>query len=316
LKGFLPQLCNSITTTSVCDSMAASLSGQVQTLLGQGVIAFSFAVFWTVFIEAVRGPIGDMVRKAEWWPRALPNQINIMVNFGYPKGETTEDHAVYGFVWIITMCITHIFSASLMLPVMVYGWDEAGDAGQVLFFLGTLSEVGFDVYDWSKTFILTFAHSSFPDLGPPGPVKTFILICILHHSTVLGLTFPMNLKYPSTTAYHWVAFSLLVSAGVCYIAGQYKFTLDAKTASGLATIKRIMIVQFVFNWLSRVGVWFPAVFMTLNTLYGKGDMLYFAAGTVGGVGMSLYNLLVVADATMALLKWLPRTADSGATKEN
>jgi len=296
--------------------MTALLVEPIQTLLGQGVIAFAFALFWTVFIEAVRGPIGDRVRKAEWWPRALPNQINIMVNFGYPKDETTEDHAVYGFVWIITMCITHIVSASLMVPVIIYGWSAAGAVGQLLFFLGTLSEVGFDVYDWSKTFLLTFAHSSFPNLGPPGPVKAFILICILHHSTVLGLTFPMNLKYPSMTAYHWVAFSLLVSAGICYIAGQYKFTLDAKTRSGLATIKKIMILQFVFNWLSRVGIWFPAVFMVLQNLYGKGDMLYFAAGLVGGLGMSLYNLLVVADATMALLKWLPRTADGSAAKES
>jgi len=296
--------------------MTALLVEPIQTLLGQGVIAFAFALFWTVFIEAVRGPIGDRVRKAEWWPRALPNQINIMVNFGYPKDETTEDHAVYGFVWIITMCITHIVSASLMVPVIIYGWSAAGAVGQLLFFLGTLSEVGFDVYDWSKTFLLTFAHSSFPNLGPPGPVKAFILICILHHSTVLGLTFPMNLKYPSMTAYHWVAFSLLVSAGICYIAGQYKFTLDAKTRSGLATIKKIMILQFVFNWLSRVGIWFPAVFVVLQNLYGKGDMLYFAAGLVGGLGMSLYNLLVVADATMALLKWLPRTADGSAAKES
>jgi len=246
----------------------------------------------------------------------LPNQINIMVNFGYPKDKTTEDHAVYGFVWIITMCITHIVSASLMVPVMVYGWSQAGDAGQILFFLGTLSEVGFDVYDWSKTFLLTFAHGSFPSLGPPGPVKAFFLICILHHSTVLGLTFPMNLKYPSMAAYHYVAFSLLVSAGVCYIAGQYKFTLDAKTRSGLASIKRIMTLQFVFNWLSRVGIWFPAVFIALQNIYGQGDMLYFTAGLVGGLGMSLYNLLVVADATMALLKWLPRTADNSATKEH
>jgi len=296
--------------------MTALLVEPIQTLLGQGVIAFAFALFWTVFIEAVRGPIGDRVRKAEWWPRALPNQINIMVNFGYPKDETTEDHAVYGFVWIITMYITHIVSASLMVPVIIYGWSAAGAVGQLLFFLGTLSEVGFDVYDWSKTFLLTFAHSSFPNLGPPGPVKAFILICILHHSTVLGLTFPMNLKYPSMTAYHWVAFSLLVSAGICYIAGQYKFTLDAKTRSGLATIKKIMILQFVFNWLSRVGIWFPAVFVVLQNLYGKGDMLYFAAGLVGGLGMSLYNLLVVADATTALLKWLPRAADGSAANES
>jgi len=78
-----------------------------------------------------------------------------------------------------------------------------------------------------------------------------------------------------------------------------------------------MVAQFVFNKLSRVGIWFPAVFMAPQAIYGKGYMLNFAAGSVGGLGMSLYSLLVLAGTTMALTEWLPRTADSScATNEH
>jgi len=236
------------------------------------------------------------------------------VNFGYPKGATTEDMAVYGFCWIVTMCITHIVSAVLMLPVVALGWDGAGALGQLLFFLGSLSEVGFDIYDWTKTFLLTFFPSSVPELGPPGPVKAFVLICILHHSTVLGMTIPMNLSYPWFAAYHQIAFSLLVSAGVCFLAGQYKFTLDAKLPGDLASIKRIMFLQFVVNWSTRIFMWFPAVFATLQMLHSSGDPAIFIGGCLGALGMSLYNVVIAVDATQAFLKWLPRTTESFAAR--
>mmetsp|Transcript_89111 Transcript_89111/g.288157 ORF Transcript_89111/g.288157 Transcript_89111/m.288157 type:complete len:145 (-) Transcript_89111:411-845(-) len=127
--------------------------------------------------------------------------------------------------------------------------------------------MGFEIYDWSKTFLLTFFPRSFPRLGPPGPVKEFVVVCILHHSTVLGTTIPMNLSYPSMAAYHQVGFSLLVSSGICYLAGQYKFTLDAKTEGGLARIKKIVLVQFIVNWIARIFLWFPLIYTTLHSFY-------------------------------------------------
>jgi len=186
--------------------------------------------------------------------------------------------------------------------------------GQLLFFLGSLSEVGFEIYDWTKTFLLTFFPSSVPQLGPPGPVKAFVLICILHHSTVLGMTIPMNLSYPWLASYHQIAFSLLVSAGVCFLAGQYKFTLDAKLQGDLASIKRIMLLQFFVNWTTRIFMWFPAVYATLRMLHSKGDLAFIIGACLGAVGMSLYNVIIALDATQAFLKWLPRTADGFTPK--
>jgi len=286
----------------------------LQTLEGQLRVAFSFAVLWSISIEVARRKIATWVSKAPWWPCARPNQISVMENFGYTKGEVTEEHAIYGFVWVITMCITHVVSASLMLPVVLLGWKGAGETGQACFLLGTLSEVGFDIYDGVKVVLLTFCPSPFPFLGPKNPIKTFILIGVFHHATVLSMTIPMNLNYPTLTAYHWVAFSLLFSAGVCYLSGQYKFTLNGKTAQGLQTIKQIMALQFVMNWGARCFLWFPCVYTTLSTFYVVGDMGFFRGACMGALGMSLYNILVVLDATAAFLKWWGQSANE-AKKE-
>jgi len=278
----------------------------LETVEGQVCGAVLFAVFWTLFIEAINVPLSRYVRNAEWWSRALPNQLHLMKNFGYPD-DTTEEMAVKGYNWVITMCITHVLSASLMVPVVFFGWQNAGESGRVLFIIGTMSEVGFDVYDWLKTFLLTFCHSSFKSLGPPTPVAVFVLICGLHHTTVLGMAIPMNLKYAFMPEYHWIAFSLLVSAGICYLSGQYKFTLDANTPKGLRTCKVIVFVQLALNWLTRVVIWFPAAYGALHSFYQLGDWGYFCGGCFGMLGMSLYNIVIIVDATLAAKKWFSKT---------
>lgn len=227
----------------------------------------------------------------------------------HAKGEVTEENAVFGFVWVITMCITHVISATLMLPVVVFGWEAAGETGQVWFLLGTLSEVGFDIYDLSKATLLTFCPAPFPFLGPKNPIKCFILLGVFHHCTVLGMTIPLNVHYPTMVAYHRIAFALLFSAGVCYLSGQYKFTLDGRKADDLRTIKQIMTVQLCMNWVARFFMWFPCVYSTLSTFYEAGDMGFFRGACAGALGMSLYNILVVLDATAAFVKWWGKSAD-------
>merc|ERR1719401_984951 len=105
----------------------------------------------------------------------------------------------------------------------------------------------------------------------------------------------MNLHYPSMAAYHRVALSLLMSAGVCFLIGQYKFTIDGKTPRGLACVKRIMAVQFVTNWLARVFIWFPSVASGLSTFRANNDTAFLYGGFFGVLGMSLYNVVVVID---------------------
>jgi len=275
---------------------------------GQFAAAACFTVGWAVVIESISRPIGSWVKSASWWPQALPNQVSLMVNFGYPKDGTTESMAVFAYVWICTMCLTHVLSAGLMIPVIVSGWSASSDLGKLCFLLGTVSEVGFDIYDGTKMTLTTFFHKSVSSFGyPQTPVKSYILVCLCHHAAVLSVTMPMNMKYVHMVQYQQIAFSLLASAGVCYLAGQYKLTLDARTPAGLAMIKKIMMVQFTMNWLTRIFIWCPAVYSTLTTFHASGDTAYFYGACMSASTMSIYNLLVVMDATAALFKWLPRT---------
>lgn len=275
----------------------------LNTLYGQVAVGLAFALFWGVFIETINEPVRQLVKRQKWWPQALPNQIAMMVNFGFEKDKISERVALESFTWVITMCITHICSATLMIPVILRGWEGAGSWGQLFFALGTLSEVGFDLYDGPKLFLLAFFADHFPKLGGAVPVATFVLVGGLHHSTVLSLTIPMNLKYIYLPAYHWIAFSLLFSAGVCYIAGHYKFTVDAKSAEGLKTCKLIVLLQFVMNYLSRLFIFFPAAYLALRTFSANGDSAYLYGGGIGMLGLGLYNLAVLADATKTMIKW-------------
>eukprot|EP00928_Gymnodinium_smaydae_P087100 TRINITY_DN71433_c0_g1_i1.p1 TRINITY_DN71433_c0_g1~~TRINITY_DN71433_c0_g1_i1.p1 ORF type:complete len:295 (-),score=29.48 TRINITY_DN71433_c0_g1_i1:85-969(-) len=277
---------------------------------GQAAGAIAFALFWMLLIEGICRPIQRYVLACEWWPGALPNQKATMVNFGYPKESITEKQAVWGFVWILTMCITHTVSSALMIPVLIAGWDGAGGTGQALFLIGTLSEVGFDIYDWLRLFLLTFVPDRVQCLGERVPLKLFLLLGGFHHSTVLALAVPMNMKYAYMPAYHWIAFSLLFSAGVCFTAGHYKLTLDATTPDGLCKCKLIVMLQFIMNYASRLFIFFPAAYYALHTFYLEGDAPYLYGGSVGMLGMGMYNIIVIMDATTAAAKWLTKKPKS------
>lgn len=233
-----------------------------------------------------------------------------MANFGYEKEEITERMAIETFTWVITMCITHLTSASLMIPVIARGWAKAGPTGQLLFTLGTLAEVGFDLYDGPKLFCLSFLSKRFEWLGAPIPKLTWALVGGLHHSTVVSLAIPMNLKYSHMPSYHYIAFSLLFSAGVCYTSGHYKFTVDAKTPHGLATCKAIVLLQFVMNYLSRLFIYFPSAFYALKAFHANNDLAYLRGGAFGMLGMGLYNLAVLGDATAIASKWLGKSLEN------
>jgi len=117
----------------------------------------------------------------------------------------------------------------------------------------------------------------------------------------------MNMKYASMPEYHWVAFSLLVSAGICYLSSQYKFTLDANTPKGLRTCQVMVFVQLALNWLTRVVIWFPSAYGALHSFYQLGGWSYFCGGCFGMLGISLYNIVVVMDARSAAKKCFSKT---------
>merc|ERR1719217_1683250 len=143
-----------------------------------------------------------------------------------------------------------------MIPVCYLGWEAAGSTGQLMFLLGCMNGVEYDVYDWLKKFFLTFFPSYCKCMGVANPLAFFVILCVMHHSLAMCLVVPMILYYPSLPAFHYIAMSLLLAAGICFTTGSYKFTLDVKSKSGFRQYKVIVILQLVTILFTRGFVWF------------------------------------------------------------
>ncbi|CAK0827797.1 unnamed protein product, partial [Prorocentrum cordatum] len=116
--------------------------------------------------------------------------------------------------------------------------------------------------------------------------------------------------------YHKIACSLLLAAGICFLSGQYKFTLDVKSKREFLQYKAIVLVQFVTIWYTRCLVWFPQLYYALSYFRAQGDTHFLVGGCVAGGLMSLFNVIMLLDATTAALKWLPRPLpDTEGTRE-
>ena len=155
---------------------------------------------WTALLEVSRKKVYTAMDKRDWWIRATKPTTQMMQNFGYPKTPTelfpygvTEPMARDFFAVVSTICFAHFVSAFLMLPVLFYGWDSAPEATRCLFVLGTLSDVGFDIYDSTKSTMRAFLPKMTGTMPVPKPVW-FVLV-ILHHSLAMAMVIPMNLKF-------------------------------------------------------------------------------------------------------------------------
>lgn len=172
--------------------------------------------------------------------------------------------------------------------------------------LGTMSDVGFSIYDTVDSFIRTFLDSKFG--RAPLPVVFFVVKCILHHTTALALVIPLNLRYPDRWEYHLLAFSLLMAASVCYLAGCYKFTLDVNgNRVDFFKYKLIVLFQLGVILYTRVYLWFPTSLSLRAYIRDKNDTSFVYGCTVMVTIFSAFNLILVADAVKAAVKWLPRS---------
>ena len=274
------------------------------------LLSVGMAGLWGVVLETSKSWIYGKLRDQPWWSRhAVKPTIQMMQNFGYPKTPTptfprgvTEEMARDFYAFLTTLCFQHGLSALPMIPVVWYGWANVSVVGRVAFVLGTLSDVGFDIYDSAKSSWRTFAKNH----SAPLPLDFWIVIVAMHHTLALSLVLPMNSKYIQLAPYHQTVASLLLAAAVCYGAGCYKFTLNVKTKSGFAQYKAIVVFQLAVILYTRLYLWFPAAYGMIQTFRKENDAFFLGASLLLGLIFSIFNLLLVADAVGAAVKWLPR----------
>merc|ERR1719329_684839 len=171
-------------------------------------------------------------------------------------------------------------------------------------------DVAYDIYDEFRMFVTTFLFDSVGKKlfgGEKQPKEFFIIIGVLHHPLAMTMVCPLVMYYPHLAAFHIIAVSLLLAAGVCFTTGSYKFTLDMTQPSDWYQFKGIVVLQTVTIFFTRGYIWFYYLYVALSTFRADGSMKFFYGGCVAGTLMSLFNLVMLADAAGAALKWLPKS---------
>ena len=278
---------------------------QTETMLA---VVVAMAIGWGLVLEAAQKRIFEALPSMEWWSRATKPTVQMMCNFGFPKvpndqfpNAVTEPMARDFYAFLTTLCFQHFLSALPMVPVLISGWKDASEFSRCLFVLGTLSDVGFDVYDAIKSTLRTFTKHS-----QPLPLDFWIVIVAMHHTLALSLVLPMNQKYIHLVAYQQTVVSLLLAASICYAAGNYKFTLEVTKPSGFYQYKLVVLAQLGTILYTRVYLWYPAIYVVLSHLKNENDTIFFYGGCFMGFVFSVFNLLLVADSLKAAAEWLPR----------
>merc|ERR1712032_1568782 len=155
--------------------------------------------------------------------------------------------------------------------------------------------VSLDVYDEFKMFTLTFFFESVGKRifgGERTPKQLFMVMGLLHHPLATSMICPWT-QYPDFASIHMIAASMSLAAGICYSAGSYKF-------------KAIVVLQTVTILYTRGYIWFLHLYIMLSTFWADGNGKFFYGGCVVGTLVSLFNMIMIADAVRAAFKWLPR----------
>jgi hypothetical protein len=220
--------------------LVTDLRGCISTLEGCLLVVLALAVLTAVFGELVNRAVMKVVGKKKWWPSAQLLMKEVMMNFGYPEEACVPAVNLEAYSFVIVICGDHLVNGFLMLPVVVLGWSEAGPIWQLVFLLAALADVGYDVYDFTKKFLLAFFPSTFRCVGTACPLQFFFVMCCLHHPLAMMLVIPMNLNYYYLPEYHRIACSLLLAAAIGFLSGQYKFTLNVRDRGEFLQYKAIV----------------------------------------------------------------------------
>merc|ERR1740139_1882666 len=195
-----------------------------------------------------------------------------MLNFCIPKADAGDEACLSFFCLVLVFCAHHFLAGVSMVPVVWYGWAGAGSSGQLAFIVAGFADVAITIFDlWQMLMCLLFPKQ-FAWLGPKQPLSTFIVIGVLHHPLSLCMGVPMLLHYASLPYFHEIAVSLLLAAGICFLSGSYKFTVDTTTPSGFYQFKCIVMAQFVTIMYSRGYIWFTRLFSLIMYFRAEGAM--------------------------------------------
>lgn len=184
-------------------------------------------LLWKAFYHAALPKLCSLVVATPWWARARQSQKHYMYGIGFPRTMPDIDVvAVELFVLLCLAALAHVVAGVAALPLVLIGWEAAGDGTRNLFFVSTLLFLGWilfhaiDLALWQSSFqersVLSWARPQI--LGSSGPHWTrphvlWILICGTYLPFWLTLVLPTNAERPQISSYHLLFSSFTFGVG-------------------------------------------------------------------------------------------------------
>jgi len=216
--------------------------------------------------------------------------------------ETRVEEGRKAFIrgWLISL--QHIVSAALCFPMVAGFMDEPVAAA--LMRQGALTEVAYELTDCME---MIYRRFSDPEYFKETFSPILLALAISHH--LMGtMVIPMNLYYPNERYYGMMVFFLQLTAGVSFLCSQYAYTLDVTQRKDLLQMRFLNMVSWFGIVISRGPLFYMVAYKLLAVFYADSAMVFFSVGIAAVLAMSGFNLIVFADATKRMAKFMKTTA--------
>lgn len=258
------------------------------------------AVFWFFMIPLLAKYFAEPIFMnhplSEQWVQL--NQKTFKDSFGI---DFDRDQAKDFALLFIGILVQHCVGGMLTLPVL-FGWGPTNLA-YALGRHGALCEAGWELQDaMTRTYQITLGGEEGKNINP---VPLRIIMC-LHHLMGLSLIVPMNIYFSENYYYIWLVCLLQLAAFFAMLFQNYGFLLDVTTMAGLRTMKVITFTVFLIMLYSR-GLGYAYVIFKLLSIFFNTGILWFCWGCLVAWGMSVLNVLFLADSIAKMLKFVSMT---------
>jgi hypothetical protein len=282
-----------------------NLAGPNRTLEGLVATAATFAIVWGVVSTLVgRIVVPWLLNQPFFRDRALEPQKQALRNYGFTV--VTDSIAAEAYALGFLLGAHHTACGCCMLPVVALGWEAASPEYRGLFILGMLNDVAWDLYDQVRMTARTFFHR--PLKLDPMPLAGWVVACCLHHPLSLSMAIPLLLWYPELPAFHAVACSLLLTAGICCFFCNYKFSLDLTHPRDFMLFKGVALAHMAVGASTRLLLFPPLAWSAIQHFRADPTVSlgFFVGACACAILIGVFNVIIVFDASQTAIKWLFR----------
>ena len=219
----------------------------------------------------------------------------------------TDDQSADMFAWLCLTGLVHLVAGAMTLPVVLYGWENVGPIGHLIFFTGTWLAVGWILFDGVDSSLRCWGQSIAPagisGMDCPCPPRLWALMIVMHHPFWLMLVLPMNELLCDLGAYHLLICAQVLGAGLQYTLRQVALVLSTMGKGTRKAHRAALAIHAGVVVVCRGALFFPLGLDVTGKLLMIEDAEYVqyarassSALVLPGLFMGLFNVVAIMDA--------------------